>query len=228
MTEVAPEVMGAAEAPRASETSAPEPAGTAHGDAAPLAAGRRDADYVSGAWATSAAARARIPERAVRAYSGAAIALAAQQPHCHLGWTTLAALGAIESGHGTHGGSRVGEDGTVRPGIFGPRLDGAGFGAVPDTDGGRIDGDPTWDRAVGPLQFLPSTWARWGADGNGDGVADPQQLDDAALAAGRYLCSYGDLSVSSTWRAAVFAYNHLDSYVAAVAASAQRYDREAG
>ena len=73
------------------------------------------------------------------------------------------------------------------------------------------------------MQFIPSTWATWGSDGNGDGVADPQQIDDAALAAGRYLCEYGDLSDAANWRRAVFAYNHLESYVNAVADAARDY-----
>ncbi len=47
---------------------------------------------------------------------------------------------------------------------------------------------PTYDRAVGPMQFLPGTWGRWGSDGDRDGVSDPQDVDDAALAAARYLC----------------------------------------
>jgi membrane-bound lytic murein transglycosylase B len=81
---------------------------------------------------------------------------------------------------------------------------------------------------VGPLQFIPDTWASWGADGNADGVADPQQIDDAALAAADYLCSYGDLSIPATWRTAVFAYNHLDSYVDEVAATANAYAAAAG
>lgn len=202
------------------------PDAPAAADAHPLLPG--DADRVSRAWSADAAHLTGIPERAVRAYSGASLALAADQPGCHLGWTTLAALGDIESGHGTHGGSSVGEDGVARPAIFGPRLDGGAYGAVTDTDGGRLDGDTRWDRAVGPLQFIPSTWAKWGADGNGDGVADPQQLDDAALAAGRYLCSYGDLSHASRWRAAIFAYNHLDSYVNRVAELANDYAKAAG
>lgn len=159
---------------------------------------------VSRTWSAAVAARTGIPERAVRSYAGAALAVQRDDPHCHLGWATLAGLGAIESGHGTHGGSAIGEDGTARPAIFGPRLD---------------DGT----RAMGPLQFIPSTWSRWGADGDGDGSADPQNLDDAALAAAHYLCSYGDLATGADWRRAVFAYNHLDSYVAAVLERADAY-----
>ncbi|ERK61269.1 hypothetical protein N136_04857, partial [Leifsonia aquatica ATCC 14665] len=161
-----------------------------------------------------------IPGRAVLAYAGAATAIAAKDPGCRLGWSTLAGLGAVESHHGTIGGSAPQGDGTVQPPILGPRLDGTDYAAIDDTDGGRVDGDPRWDRAVGPFQFLPSTWEQWGADGSGDGVADPQQLDDAALAAGRYLCSSGDLSQPASWRDAIFAYNQLDSYVDAVAAAA--------
>lgn len=159
---------------------------------------------VSRTWSTAVAARTGIPERALRSYAGAALAAQRDDPQCHLGWTTLAGLGDVESGHGTHGGSALGEDGTARPAIFGPRLD---------------DGT----RAMGPLQFIPSTWGRWGADGDGDGSADPQNLDDAALAAAHYLCSYGDLSSGAGWRRAVFAYNHLDSYVAAVLERADAY-----
>jgi membrane-bound lytic murein transglycosylase B len=184
----------------------------------PLAAG--NSARVSRAWAADVARRTGIPGRAVLAYAGAATAIAAEDPGCRLGWSTLAGLGAVESHHGTIGGSAPQEDGTVQPPILGPRLDGTDYDAIDDTDGGRVDGDPRWDRAVGPFQFLPSTWEQWGADGSGDGVADPQQLDDAALAAGRYLCSSGDLSQPASWRDAIFAYNHLDSYVDAVAAAA--------
>ncbi|WP_241979319.1 lytic transglycosylase domain-containing protein [Cryobacterium sinapicolor] len=180
------------------------------------------------AWAARAAQTSDIPVRALLGYAGASLALAAEQPNCRLGWTTLAALGNIESGHGTHNGSGLGADGAARPGIFGPALDGNAFDAMGDTDRGAWDGSTEGDRAVGPLQFIPATWQRWGADGNGDGVDDPQQIDDAALAAGRYLCHYGELSRPDRWRAAVFAYNHVDSYVNAVAATADSYADLAG
>ncbi len=183
-------------------------------------ASRSIADRVDQRWAAEVSRRTGVATRAILAYSGAAIAIASEQPGCRLGWSTLAGLAAVESHHGTSGGSAVGPDGRVSPPIYGPDLDGTAYDAVADTDGGVLDGDPSGDRAVGPFQFLPSTWRTWGADGNGDGVADPQQLDDAALAAGRMLCSYGDLSRVDRWRAAIYGYNHVDSYVDAVASAA--------
>jgi membrane-bound lytic murein transglycosylase B len=178
---------------------------------------------VDAAWSASVAEATGVPQRALTAYAGAALRLAAEQPSCGLGWNTVAALGWIESGHGTHGDSQLDDAGRATPAIVGPPLDGGDYDAISDSDGGAFDGDATVDRAVGPLQFIPETWARWGADADGDGRADPQQIDDAALAAGRYLCHYGDLGSAEAWRSAVFAYNHLDTYVAAVAAKANEY-----
>ncbi|WP_447407116.1 lytic murein transglycosylase, partial [Clostridium perfringens] len=83
--------------------------------------------------------------------------------------------------------------------IRGPALDGDGVAAIADTDGGRWDGDTLWDRAVGPMQFIPDTWSRWGADGNGDGAADPNQIDDAALATARYLCGASAMTDAAGW-----------------------------
>ena len=117
----------------------------------------------------------------------------------------------------------LGVDGRPEPPIRGPALDGNGVAAIPDTDGGSWDGDTVWDRAVGPMQFIPDTWSRWGVDADGDGRADPNQIDDAALAAGRYLCASGEMRSVEGWRGAVFSYNHLDSYVDAVADAANRY-----
>jgi hypothetical protein len=165
-----------------------------------------------------------IPDVAVAAYRAAADRLARDQPGCHVPWTLIAGIGRVESGHAR--GGRVDAAGRTAPLILGPVLDGslAGNGAVRDTDQGRYDQDPVWDRAVGPMQFLPSTWERWGADGNGDGVADPHNIRDAALGTGRYLCSGGgDLSQDGPARVAVFGYNHSDAYVDTVLAWAHAY-----
>ncbi|WP_166789233.1 MULTISPECIES: lytic transglycosylase domain-containing protein [unclassified Cryobacterium] len=181
------------------------------------------AGLVSADWARAAASATGIPHRALLGYAGAALRLANEQPDCRLGWTTLAALGSIESDHGSHDGSAIGADGVAAPGIYGPLLDGSGYDVFVDTDAGRWDANTEFDRAVGPLQFIPATWDRWGADGNGDGTADPQQIDDAALATGRYLCDSGDLSAATAWRAAVYSYNHVESYVDSVAVAANGY-----
>lgn len=181
------------------------------------------AAMVSEAWAVDVSARTGIPLRALLGYAGAELAMQAEAPECRIGWATLAAIGHLESGHGTHAGSFLDIDGFARPPILGPDLDGIEYERIDDTDGGRLDGSSATDRAAGPLQFIPSTWQQWGADGNGDRVADPQQIDDASLAAARYLCEYGDLSDAGAWRTAIFAYNHVESYVEAVSDAAIEY-----
>ena len=196
--------------------------------AAPTAQpGSGQAALVDASWAAARADETGIPVRALVGYAGAELAMAGEQPGCGIGWTTLAAIGRIESGHGTHGGSAIDHDGITRPGVFGPDLNGGDTASISDTDGGAIDGSAGSERAVGPMQFIPATWESWGADGNLDGRADPQQIDDAALAAARYLCHYGDLTNARTWREAIFAYNHLDSYVDEVAAIATAYAKAA-
>lgn len=183
---------------------------------------------VDQAWAEQKARATGIPVRALEAYALADLLVSAEQPGCGIGWNTLAGIGAIESDHGRHGGAVLDADGYPQPAIRGAALDGNGVAAISDTDGGRWDGDAVWDRAVGPLQFIPDTWSRWGADANADGVADPNQIDDAALAAARYLCASGEMLSVDGWRAAIFSYNHLDSYVDDVAAVANRYAAAAG
>ncbi|QIM17052.1 transglycosylase SLT domain-containing protein [Leucobacter insecticola] len=175
-------------------------------------------------WVKTVSGRTGIPARALAAYAGAAIQVAAEAPGCSLGWNTLAGIGHVESEHGTIGGAHIDAAGNAVPVIIGIALDGRTTDAIPDTDGGTLDGDSVWDHAVGPMQFIPSTWATWGADGNGDGAKNPQNIDDSALAAARYLCDVGgDLSRPERWIAAVAAYNNTVEYNNRVAEAASHY-----
>ncbi|MEA2351483.1 MAG: hypothetical protein QOG86_2424 [Thermoleophilaceae bacterium] len=79
---------------------------------------------------------------------------------------------------------------------------------------------PSSAGAIGWMQFMPETWLRWGADANGDGVADPWNPDDAIFSAARYLAAAG--GASDIYRA-VFAYNHADWYVQEVLGLANLY-----
>lgn len=179
---------------------------------------------VDARWLAATAERTGIPERPLAAYAGVALAKANSMPTCGLSWNTLAAIGYAESRHGTHGGSVIGVDGTVTPGIFGVALAGGETAHIPDSDGGAIDGDATFDRAVGPMQLIPQTWRNWHIDASGDGVEDPQNIDDATLATANYLCrASGDMASEDGWRAGVSAYNSADSYLLAVAAAADDY-----
>ena len=201
------------------------PTGTVRPLAAPTPGATRDARTVSVStdWVAHTARAAGIPLPAVRAYGVATLREQAADATCHLAWTTLAGIGWVESQHGTLGGVSLGADGRPSSRIDGPVLDGSGdVAAVPGTSG-------TWQRATGPLQFIPSTWSRWASDGDGDGVSDPQDIDDAAYAAARYLCaSGGDLATGPGWSAAVFSYNHDNTYVRSVYDAAQAYaDRAA-
>ncbi|MEV7550074.1 lytic murein transglycosylase [Amycolatopsis sp. NPDC089917] len=164
-----------------------------------------------------------IPVTALAAYRNAADILTAEQPGCHIDWALIASIGRIESNH-ARGGYVDAKGNTLEP-ILGPQLNGAGpFAAIPDTDGGKYDGDTVWDRAVGPTQFIPSTWARYASDGNGDGESNPNNIFDAALGTGRYLCSGGlDLSKPDQLRAAVFRYNNSETYVNTVLIWAEAY-----
>ncbi|MGW2558644.1 lytic transglycosylase domain-containing protein [Streptomyces sp. NPDC001514] len=174
-------------------------------------------DRVSDGNGAAAGAAGALPATVFAAYRRAETALMVEAAGCGLRWQLLAAIGQVESGHAR--GGRVAPDGTALAPILGPRLDGNGFAAIRDTDGGRYDGDVLYDRAVGPMQFIPSTWAAWGADGNGDGAADPQNVHDAALAAGRYLCAGGrDLSDPYGLDRAILAYNHSTAYLRTVRA----------
>ncbi|MCX5205924.1 hypothetical protein OG897_31415 [Streptomyces sp. NBC_00237] len=165
--------------------------------------------------ASAADGQTGIPATALDAYRRAAAAVGEAQPLCKLPWELLGGIGKVESQHA--GGYGLKEDGTTAQPIRGPRLDGKEFALVRDTEQGRWDGDSVFDRAVGPLQFIPSTWKQWGADGDGDGARDPNSIYDAALGAGLYLCAGNrDLSTQAGLDAAVLSYNRSREYVTTV------------
>ncbi|MFH8252834.1 lytic transglycosylase domain-containing protein [Microbacterium sp. B2969] len=200
----------------------PTPAATVPGSLA--AVDRPVSELADPAWVARIGKAGSIPERALAAYAGAALAVTETHPGCGIGWNTLAAIGFVESEHGSMNGATLRPAGTVTPAIIGIPLDGNGANAVPDTDQGRLDGDSAWDRAVGPMQFIPSTWELTAQDGNRDGKTDVNQIDDAALAAAMHLCDVGgDLTVSANWIAAIGAYNASVEYNNRVAEAANHY-----
>jgi membrane-bound lytic murein transglycosylase B len=165
-----------------------------------------------------------VPGVAIAAYQSAERTLAVENPVCGISWSMLAGIGRVESTHAF--GGKADADGNPLTPVYGPVLDGSlsGNNVIRDSDGGALDGLAGYDRAVGPMQFLPETWKHYAADGNGDGVADPQNLFDAALTAGKYLCDGGlnmrDLTQQTR---AILRYNNSMAYVANVMAWAGSY-----
>jgi hypothetical protein len=176
-------------------------------------------------WATRLGIALDIPQTALAAYAYTEAVMQVTLPSCHLTWTTLAAIGKVESDHGRAGGAHLLDNGQDSQPIIGPALDGqGGRREVRDTDNGTLDGDRIFDRAVGPMQFIPSTWLVYGADADADGVNNPNDVNDAALAAGRLLCAGNrDLSTAAGWWGAIDAYNTLGTYGNAVFAAANDY-----
>lgn len=135
-----------------------------------------------------------------------------------LPWQVLAAIGFIESRHAQ--GRADPRTGDVNPPIVGPALDGTnGTTRIPDAT--SPDG---WAHALGPMQFLGSTWARWGRlapERPANAVASVQNAWDSIYSAADYLCN--GAGAISDLRAAILRYNPSDDYVAAVLAKARAY-----
>jgi membrane-bound lytic murein transglycosylase B len=184
----------------------------------------RPQDVVAG-WAKKMAPATGIPEIALRAYGYAALKVATDKPACHLAWTTLAAIGKVESDHGREGGAQLQPNGAALPPIIGAPLDGRdGRALITDTDGGRFDHDRVFDHAIGPMQFIPRTWVQYQIDGDQDGQPDPDNINDTALAAANYLCAGGkDLATSVGWWGAIETYNSEPSYAKNVFDAANDY-----
>ena len=169
----------------------------------------------------------RIPMVAYDAYHSASAAASTVTESCVVDWSIVAGIAQVESRHGRIDGDHVvARDGDVVPQIRGRALDGTrGTQTIADTDGGELDGDPTWDRAMGPLQFIPTTWRELGRDGNADGTEDPDNLFDAALTAVAHLClrEPGDYTDRGQLRRALIAYNASGRYADDVLRWIDRY-----
>ena len=174
-----------------------------------------------------------IPLVALNAYVRATRTLATEDPGCGIHWSQLAGIGRIESVHGYFGNSTLDANGHTTEDIRGLRLDGrnlAGGGSlavIRDSDNGALDGDTVYDRAVGPMQFIPTTWDLYGSDGDGDGVTDPQNIYDAALGSARLLCDApGSMLTTTGEQRAYFAYNQDLVYSANVTRVGRLYHRQ--
>ena len=97
----------------------------------------------------------------------------------------------------------------------------AAIGQVESGHGRNVG--PSSAGALGPMQFMPATWARWGVDADGDHKADIMDPYDAVYAAARYLCWYAPGRSLGNLKRAIFAYNHADWYVNEVLALAKLY-----
>jgi membrane-bound lytic murein transglycosylase B len=164
----------------------------------------------------------RIPAIALAAYRNAERIMALADPACGVSWNLLAGIGRIESMH-ANGGATDARGTAVYP-IYGPALDGSLPGNEVIVQSMAPNGRVTYARAVGPMQFLPGTWARFASDGAGDGKPDPQNIFDASLAAARYLCSGGlNLRDPSQVLAAILRYNNSMPYAQNVLGWAAAY-----
>ncbi len=175
---------------------------------------------VFGGGASAAAGALGIPPVVFSAYLSAVAQAPTITRDCEVDWPIIAGIWRVESHHGTLGGRTVGPDGTVTPPLYGITLDGsvAGTAIIADTDRGVLDADPTWDRAVGPAQFLPGSWRAYGRDDNRDGQADPHNVFDAALSTVAYLClrTPGDYTNPEDLARALRGYNNSTQYVETV------------
>ena len=96
----------------------------------------------------------------------------------------------------------------------------AAVGKVESNHGQTVG--PSSVGAMGPMQFMPTTWEISGVDGNGDGVANVMDPEDAIPAAASYL---EDGGAPQDWYRALYSYNHADWYVKKVLAVAEAYRR---
>ena len=160
----------------------------------------------------SSVARSEIPADLLPVY------MAAAQTCPGLPWQVLAAIGWNESRHAD--GRADPTTGQVSPPIIGLALDGSGgLEAIPDHS--EPDG---WAHALGPMQFLSTTWAQWATlapDRPPGATPDVNNAWDSIFSAANYLC--GSNGRVDDVRAVVRRYNHSDRYVDEVLTKATAY-----
>ncbi|WP_425458507.1 C40 family peptidase [Amycolatopsis rhizosphaerae] len=156
-------------------------------------------------WAAGLSGPLDIPERALVGYALGELTLRKEQPNCHLSWVTLAGIGKASSDHGRFGGDGLTMAGTLTRPLGPVPLQGAA-------------GEAASDQRSGPLQLTQQEWAR------GRGAGDVQDIDDAAVAAGRVLCAGGtDLQAGQSWWKAIDNYRRSDLFRQQVLGNAQLY-----
>jgi murein DD-endopeptidase MepM/ murein hydrolase activator NlpD len=166
------------------------------------------------------AAAAGMPARAAQAYQSAA-------GRCEgLDWTLLAAIGAVETNHGQHAGAALDPaTGEARPWIFGPALNGQNHtAAIPiDRWSGWWGLTGPWQRAIGPMQFLPTTFDAHAVDADQDGTTNPHDIDDAVATTANYICASAWERVDGTAEVArIYNPGDADNYAAKLDAERRR------
>ncbi|GAA5168608.1 MULTISPECIES: C40 family peptidase [Amycolatopsis] len=156
-------------------------------------------------WAAGLSGALDIPERALLGYANGELTLRREQPACHLSWVTLAGIGKASSDHGRYGGNGLDAAGAQTRALGAVPLQGAA-------------GEAASEQRSGPMQLTRQEWQRAGAGGN------IQDIDDAAVAAGRVLCAGGrDLQAGLGWWKAIENYRDSALFRQQVLGNAQLY-----
>jgi cell wall-associated NlpC family hydrolase len=163
------------------------------------------------AWASKTSQWLDIPLRPILGYAKTTVLLSKEQPDCHLSWITLAAVGKTTTDHGRVNGGQIGADGvSTKP-----------IGTVELRD--FYTHVISTANAAGPMQLTPALWAKWQQSASG-GKPDVQNIDDAALTAGRALCAdHRNLSKGSDWWSAVTSLQSAPLFLHRTLATANLY-----
>ena len=193
-----PSSTAASTGPSVLEVSAPVPA------QAPQQQPQQQGKSALESWAAGLSGPLDIPERTLIGYANGELTLRKEQPNCHLSWVTLAGIGKASSDHGRYGGDLLKSDGTLNKPLGAVPLQGAA-------------GEAATEQRGGPLQLTQQQLKR----GGGGNIQD---VDDAATATGRVLCSGGtNLQAGQSWWKAIANYRASDLFRQQVLGNAQLY-----